>query len=279
MFYRTSFRDFFAAHYLHQDGQIDTLAERKATDRRWGGVITFAAGLRRKNSVLLETMSTRTAARRALIVGPPDDDYFYSAFLTGRVLANSESSDHGPKTAALRTCLTASVESVPEIEKQAKAQFGNIGMLIALIGIEHTFFVTVGVPWLKGQLRALLRVTDLTDEERYLLASTYANLGYDDCFVVLEEVIREVKTTRVLVALRILLLTLARDRQGMINGKERAAFDKLMALVRRRLASRKAELKSLWKLKGPALEIEQQRQRRLFNRAKEKHGAHPSAKK
>ncbi|HEU4879874.1 MAG TPA: hypothetical protein VFT21_10495, partial [Gemmatimonadaceae bacterium] len=49
-FFRSSFRDFFAAHHLFQRGDLDAFAKANLMNRRWGSVLAFAAGLRRNNT-------------------------------------------------------------------------------------------------------------------------------------------------------------------------------------------------------------------------------------
>ncbi len=267
-FFRTSFRDFFAGHHIAQRGDLDSFAVANIANRGWAGPSVFAAGLRRKNSALLNKMSAVVAQRRALIVGNPDDDYLYAAYLTGRVLANSESSDHGPKVAALRTCLAAVSESIPELEEKMVEHFGNVGRLISLIGAEQTLFVTVGVPWLKNQLVELLGSPELDESQRFLLASTYTHLGYADSFEVLQRAIAGVKTTRVLVAMRVLLSQLLKTRK--VDGTEESAVSKMLVTLRKRLRGRDKQVHELFELKSQALKVERTRLQRVFKKTKDK---------
>jgi hypothetical protein len=269
-FFRSSFRDFFAAHHLRQRGDLDAFATDRLLQRRWGSVITFAAGLRRNNSRLLNQMSASVAAHKARAVdGVLGDDYFYSAYLSGRVLSNSESSDHAAKVAALRTTLEGVKDSVPELQQLATDQYGNIGILMAVFAAEHSFFVAIGVPWIRNQLLELMQATDLSDEERYFLASAYASLGYDDCHAVLRQAITESTSTRVLLVLQ-LLITRIVGRE--LKGKEADALRDLRSLVDKRLASRKEEVSSLVQIKQKALRVEMERMRRLENRERRKGG-------
>lgn len=264
-FFRSSFRDFFAGHHLYQRGDLDEFAPAHLFDRRWGGVIVFAAGLRRSNARLLDSFSASIARRKAgAIDGILGDDYFYGAYLTGRTLANSESADHGAKVAALRTTVLASSDSIPELEEMATEQFGNIGHIMALIAAEQSFFVTVGVPWLRNQFLSLIGDQELSDNERYFIASTYTNLGYENCFSVLDKAIADSTSTRVLLALQILLLQLERTRK--VTGAERAALESLQKKVQKRLAKRDDEIRSLLEVSSKALKIERERMKRLANR-------------
>jgi hypothetical protein len=270
-FFRSSFRDFFAAHHLHQIGQLDTFVADQLFDRRWGGVVVFAAGLRRNNSRLLSSVAGSVSRRKANAVDSrPGDDYYYGAYVCGRILANSESADHLPKIEALRTTLHAVNDSLPELTEQATAQYGNIGHLMALIASEHSLFVTVGVPWIRNQLSELLGEAALTDEERYFLASTYTNLGYDDCYAVLEQAIRDTDSTKVLVILQVMLWQLEKSRK--VHGDEKLVLDRLRQIVERRLGRRKEEVRSLWDMKSEALKIERERMRRLHNKARREGG-------
>jgi hypothetical protein len=261
-FFRTSFRDFFAAHHVHQRGDLDRFAVENLFERRWASTSVFAAGLRRSNSRLLNSISAAVERHRANSVGGrPSDDYFFAAWVCGRVLANSESADHGPKVAALRTTLAAASASVPELTEQATEQYGNIGHLMAIVAAEHSFFVAVGVPWIRNQLLEILNDSAIADEERYFLASVYTNLGYDDCYSVLTRAISEATSTKVLVVLQLLLWQL--DETRRVEGPERVALNQLKRSVERRLAKRTQEVKSLLQLKSPALRLEVERMRRL----------------
>jgi hypothetical protein len=268
-FFRSSFRDFFAAHHVHQRGDLDSFAVDNLLDRRWGGVSVFAAGLRRNNSRLLNgVVAAVSRHKEGAVDGKRGDDYYYAAYLCGRVLANSESADHGPKIAALQTTLDAITDSVPELEEIAVEQFGNIGHLMALMASEQSFFVAVGVPWLRNQLLYLLRNANLADEARYFLASTYTYLGYDDCYAVLEAAITEATSTKVLVVLQVLLWQLQQSRR--VQGAELTALENLGRKISRRLAKRGNEVRSLWDMKSQVLKIERDRVRRLQSQEKRK---------
>lgn len=260
-FHRTSFKEFFAGHHIYQRGDLDRFAIEQMQERKWGGALVFAAGLRRKNSVLLGAMSGAVSRRRARIVGDPDDDVIYGGYLTGRVLANSEASDHPEKVAALRTCLSAAAASVPELEGKMVAHYGGFGHLMALIGTEHTFSITIGVPWVRQQLRTLLEDTTVNEDERYLLASAYTHLGFDDSLEVLERAVRDCKSTRVIVTLQILLRQVMSSRR--LAGKEASTLERLLVLTRRRLSTRSEQVKKLWELKSEILKVERKRMHRV----------------
>ncbi|HEY0778017.1 MAG TPA: hypothetical protein VGD56_08635, partial [Gemmatirosa sp.] len=261
-FHRTSFRDFFAAHYVVQRGDMETFVLDHLFDRTWGGVAVFAAGLRRRNSDLLNRVAAAVARHRASAVGEPSDDYYYGAYLCGRLLSNSDMADREPRLAALRTCLTATYESIPEFERAVVEQFGTIGKLVALLGAEQTFFVTVGVPWVHNQLRELLDDAALTDDQRYLLATTYVYLGAPDCYQVLERAVRDTTSTRVLVGLDLLLQQLGTGRR--LSGADLVAHDRLAALVRKRLGPRREEVTKLLEFRSRAMKVESDRLKRLM---------------
>lgn len=265
-FHRTSFRDFFAAHHVVQRGDLDAFVIDHLFDRHWGGVAVFAAGLRRRNSDLLNRVAAAVERHRAAAIGEPGDDYYYAAYLCGRLLSNSDMADREPRLAALRTCLKATDESIPEFERAVVEQFGTIGKLVALLGAEQTFFVTVGVPWLHKQLRELLDDTTLTDDQRYLLATTYVYLGSPECHQVLERAVRDSTSTRVLVGLDLLLRQLGAGRK--LAGAELVAHERLLTLVKKRLAPRREEVSRLFELRSKALQVERDRMRRLMGQEK-----------
>ena len=116
-------------------------------------------------------------------------------------------------TVSSATISHAETCSIPQCEQpgsqqtllgaEAVAQFGNIGNVVALVGTEHTLFISVGVPWLEQQIRSLLDEPQLTEEERYLIASLYTNLGCEDWVEVFNDMVRQAETPRVIAALMI----------------------------------------------------------------------------
>jgi hypothetical protein len=261
-FHRSSLRDFFSAHHVNQRGDLDSFAQSRLFARKWGGTIVFAAGLRRNNSGLLNKLSGGIDQLRERALGDVTDDYLYAAYACGKVLSNSDGSDHSARIGALRVFLRASTDALPDFEKALKEQYGNIGEVIALFGGEQTFFVTVGVPWLRQQYRELVAAPDLSDEERYLLASTYASLGFDDAYQILEKAVRDSTKTPVLVLLDFFLKQL---EHRSVDGGESSALEKIRTLLRRKLDAREERVKELLKLKSPALEMERQRVKRIEN--------------
>jgi hypothetical protein len=262
-FFRTGFRDFFAGHAINQMADRDEFALAKSLDRRWGLAIVFAAGLRRKNNDLLKGLVAQAKREKNLTVGDPSDQYLYGSYLAGKVLSNSESSDRNPKLAALRTCLTACVDSMPVFAAEAKRQFGNIGELAALIAVEQTFVASVGVPWLEKQFSELANDTALGDEAHYLLASMQAHLGLEGFTSALESTAKATKSTKVLLAMSILVQTVRAERELAPTLKSR--LRQLQRVLDRRLArpGRRADRKVLTKVKSKLLELELRRLRRL----------------
>jgi hypothetical protein len=263
VFHRSAFRDFFAAHSINQMVDRDTFFRRVLLDRRWGLALVFAAGLRRKNTELLQDLIEDVEALKKNAIGEPSADYFYSAYLIGRILSNSESTDKSARISVIKTCLTASIDSLPEFVKTATKEFGNIGELAALMGIEHSFFSTVGVPWLQAQFKSLLSSKDLSDEEKYLLAATIANLGCEKCFELIEKALGETDSTRVLLVLRVLLWQLRQERK--LSGEDKKTLTRLENRIRRRLSKpeRSKEAKRLVEMKSKIIQMEMSRMRRL----------------
>ena len=189
------------------------------------------------------------------------EDFLYGAYLLGRILSNSEFSDHKPRRDVLHTTVRAAGISADLLGAQAVAQFGNIGNVVALVGTEHTLFISVGVPWLEQQIRSLLDEPQLTEEERYLIASLYTNLGCEDWVEVFNDMVRQAETPRVVAALMISahLLDGTRKPKGERSEQWRRA---LLALERKR---RKfgTSIKEVLKVKDQVIEVERQRIRRL----------------
>jgi len=263
VFYRSAFRDFFAAHALNQMRQRDGTFGERFVERKWGLVLVFAAGLHPENSALLAGLTERVERLKKDAIGPLTQDYFYAAFLLGRILSNSELTDKTERLRVLRACLAASVDSVPEFAAAARQQFGAIGDVAALIGVEFAFFATVGVPWLENQFRALLQDPDLADEARYLVGSVYANLGCAKCFEFLDEALAKTESARVMLALEALLFQIGAERR--LSPSEKKAYHRLLQRVHRRLAKpgRRAEVKRLLRVKSKLLELEVKRMKRL----------------
>ena len=67
-FYRTAFRDFFAAHYLRDKfEEFEEFFEQHLYQRKWGQVLVFAAGLRRHNNQLLCRLNQKIEKNRLQI--------------------------------------------------------------------------------------------------------------------------------------------------------------------------------------------------------------------
>ena len=81
-------------------------------------------------------------------------------------MTNSEASDKDYRIDVLRTCLYASNESANELAQEAKTQFGNFGETAALLGTEHTLFITIGVPWLQEQFKILINDPDISENRK-----------------------------------------------------------------------------------------------------------------
>jgi hypothetical protein len=260
-FHRSSLLDFFAGQHLFRTGQTEEFALEHVFERRWGGAIVFASGLQRQNSGLLPKIASAIERHRKNAIGDLGDDYFYAAYLCGRVLANSEGADHGPRIEALRTVVAACARSIPGFEKIVVEKYGAIGRLLALIGAESSFFGSIGVPWLRIQLKAMLD-EPIPEEERFMLASTYAQLGFDDAFAVLRAAVKDAKSIRVVVALDILLRQLHGIRG--VTKSEEEAFRELRKAVKRKLAGQGREVEKLLKVKSKVLDIERQRLKRIM---------------
>ena len=262
-FHRAAFQDFFAAHAVRQRSDQDEFIRASLLDRKWGLAIVFAAGLRRKNSDLIKTLVSDIKALRERAIDHPGSDYLYGAYLIGRILSNSEASDERARLGALGEVLNASKVSLPEMAEEVKKQLGNIGEVAVLIAADHSFFVTVGVPWLEKQFAALIRDKALTEEERYLCLATYLSLGCTSDIDVLEKALQEVVSTRVLLALKVLIVQLLKERNLKDGRKER--FRKVLARINRRLGSeeRRKEVKELTRVKSKILELELKRMKRL----------------
>jgi hypothetical protein len=261
-FHRSSFKDFFAGHHIFRRLDLDTFALSEYAKRKWSGAIVFAAGHRRANSSLLSKLSAEVQRRLDSAVGEPDDEAQFTAFVLGRMLSNSDSSDHADRVAALRTVLHASCRSIPGFERIIVEQYGAIGKLMALIGAENSLFITLGVPWLRKQIRELIDDAATTEEEQYLLASMYAHLGFDDSYAVLVRAVQGTTSLRVLVALDILVRQLSPERE--VQASEQSALLELSKIIKRKLAGRGDDIRNMLKLKSKVLEVEQQRMRRLL---------------
>lgn len=261
-FHRSSFRDFFAGHHVFRRLDLDAFVLTEYAKRKWAGAIVFAAGHRRANSSLLSKLSAEVQRRLDAAIGDPDDDALFTAFVLGRILSNSDSSDHADRVAALRAVLHASCRSIPGFETIMVDQYGAIGKLMALLGAEHSLFITLGVPWLRRQIRELVDDITTTEEERYLLASMYAHLGFDDCYALLVRTVQGSTSLRVIVALDFLIRQLSAVRE--VSGSELAALGEVSRIVKRKLYKREKDIQEILKLKSRVLEVEQQRIRRLM---------------
>jgi hypothetical protein len=264
-FHRTAFRDFFAGHGINQLADRDQFFEENLFNRKWGLPMTFAAGLRRRNSALFPRLLTRVRDEHAKAIGEPGSDYYYGAYLLGRILSNSETTDEDIRLAVLEECILAFERSLPEFVNTAKRQFGNIGELAALMGVEQSFFVTVGVPWLEKQFRQIAtgKESAASDDGRFLAASTYAQLGGEDYLGVLDFVGKRTSSTRVLMVLRVTAIQLLQSRS--VSHTYRGKLRRLLGRLNRRLSreGRKDEVKSLLQIRSRVLQLEAKRMQRL----------------
>ena len=264
-FYRTAFRDFFAAHYLiNKSEKFEEFFKQHLYQRKWGQVLVFAAGLRRHNNQLLRGLNQKIGENRIQISMTDRDDYIYGAYLLGRILTNSEASDEDYRIDVLRTCLYASNESANELAQEAKIQFGNVGEIAALLGTEQTLFITIGVPWLQEQFKILINDPDISEEERYLLTSVYSHLGCDNWLDVLASAVQSSKSPKVIVALLVLIARLGKDRSIKIVGKNQwENIEKMIERKKNRLGNR---FNQAIKTKSKILQIEADRIKRIKGR-------------
>lgn len=262
-FHRTAFRDFFAAQYLfrRKSAELDSFLEAHHWDKKWGPVLVFAAGLRRHNTDLLRKLNKIVSDRRKAEVGPPSSEFLYGSYLLGRILSNSEASDEDSRLPVLRTCLGACSASIPEFVAAVKKDMGNIGELAALIGVEQTFLVTVGVPWLALQFRTLALDATLSEEERYLAASVYATLGGEDCTRLIELASKTWKSPRVLLVLYALVRRLSKEHD--LKEDERVVLKRVERTVDRALKGREREVRHLLQFKSKFLELAAAQLKRL----------------
>lgn len=264
-FHRTAFRDFFAAHYVNSRGRIfDDFFKANLFDRRWGSVLTFAAGLRRHNTELLTELNATVRKEKGHALIDVSSDYIYASYLLGRILSNSEAAHEGARLEVLRTCLDACKDSLPRFEVEAVDQFGPIGRLAALVGIEQTFFVTVGVPWLQKQFRDLAQDPEVTEEERYLLLSAHAQLGGEGWIGGLREGLKEIRSPRGLIAMSVLLQTVRSDRD--LEEAEDRDLKQVEKSLERKIGKNRDAVKGLLKIRSKLLQLEVDRVRRLENR-------------
>lgn len=261
-FHRTAFRDFFAAHHIFRtkSRDFDDFIAAHLWNKQWGQVLMFAAGLRRHNTELLSRLNALVSNQRDQQIDG-DSDYIYGSYLLGRLLTNSEASDATSRIAVLRTCLDAATRSIPEFAAALTRELGNVGELGALIGVEQTMLVTVGVPWLALQFRQLALDKSLSEEERYLIAGVYATLGSDNWLNVLEEVVRDLKSPRVLLVMFGLTKRLARSRK--LSATDRDRLKQLEKSASRGLKASPGEVRRLLQYKKKALEVEVKRLQRI----------------
>lgn len=266
-FYRTAFRDFFAAHYLRNKlEKLEEFFKDHLYQRKWGQVLVFAAGLHRHNNQLLRRLNQKIEENRIQISMTDKDDYIYGAYLLGRILTNSEASDEDYRIDVLRTCLYASNESANELAQEAKNQFGNFGEIAALLGTEQTLFITIGVPWLQEQFKILINDTDISEEERYLLTSVYSHLGCDNWLDVLESAVQSSKSPKVIVALLVLIARLGKDRSIKIAGKNQ--WENIEKMIERKKNRLGDQFNQAIKTKSKILQIEANRIKRIKGRKK-----------
>ena len=132
-----------------------------------------------------------------------------------------------------------------------------------MLGLEHTFFATVGVPWLELQFRELLEDRELVEEGRYLVGSAYATLGCPEAFECLSIALGGSENTRILLCLETLLEEIGRKRK--LSGADLQSYNHLLLRLRRRLSGkrRRDEAKRILKFKSKLIELEVKRIKRL----------------
>jgi len=262
-FYRAGFRDFFAGHHINTMADREEFFVSRLFQREWGLCLVFAAGLRRKNTSLLLRLTEVVAQERSKAIGDVSREYLYGGYLLGRILSNSDTSDDPARIAALRENLRSMEIALPDFVTTSKDQFGNIGELAALIAVQHTFFATVGVPWLEPQLEELAMDADLSDEARYWLASALAHLGSSNTLDVLKSVSANTQSTGVLMVLKLLAEGLLADSR---TGTEiNQGYRNFLTNLKRRLKQprRNKEMKELVRIRSRALQLETERIRRI----------------
>jgi hypothetical protein len=261
-FHRTAFRDFFAAqHVFRRIDDPEQFFVDKLLVRKWGAVLMFAAGLRRHNSKLLDRLTGIVEAERTNAIDEVSSDYIYASYLIGRLLSNSEGTEAAPRLNVLRTCLAASSVSLEQFTESLKEDFGNIGEVAALLAVDQTFFVTVGVPWLENQFRDLAADERLPEAERLFATSVHAQLGCTGWLEVLEEAVQKAVSTKSLMAYRVLLMHLERERK--LKAGEHAQISRITTRLLRKLAGREKEVKRLLEVRSRVMELEIDRLKRL----------------
>lgn len=264
-FHRTPFRDFFAGqHVFRQVPDLEQFFEDHLFNRDWGTVLVFAAGLRRHNSRLLQRLVQVVHAAKENDLSSDKTEYLYGSYLLGRLLANSEGTEVSPRFEVLRTSLAASALSMEQFSEILQAQIGNIGEIAALMAVDQTFFVTVGVPWLENQLAALTTDPALSEEERFLCASACAQLGTGGSWGIITELAKQAKSTRVVLVLLHLVKFIRKERH--LAPSERVAAQDVETRLYRKLAGREKEVKRLLEVRSRVLELEMKRMNRLANR-------------
>ena len=260
-FYRTAFRDFFAAHHLHsQSTGFEDFFEKKLFRRKWGHTLVFAAGLRRRNTELLVRLNHRVERERVHRSVAGGEDFLYGSYLLGRILSNSEFSDHKAREDVLHTTVRAAGISADVLGAEAVARFGNIGSVLALVGTEQTLFISVGVPWLEQQILGVMNRRELTGEEMYLVTSLYTSLACADWVEVFSSMVREARTPEVVVALTVNAFML---NARPLKGKEADQWRRAKLALERKRRNFGTSIEEVLKVKHQVLEVERQRIRRL----------------
>lgn len=262
-FHRLAFRDFFAGKRIAQlGGGMAEFFLMNMLDRKWGAALVFAAGLVRHNTDLLHKLCGRVGDLATLpleIVG--ENDHLYAGYFVGKVLSNSDAAHEPARIAALKVCLSAARDSIDPFAEEAKREFGNIGEIAALLGVEQSFFLTVGVPWLSKQLRTLAADQEISEEERFFAASAYAQLHSPDWLGVVESFAQEFQKTRVGLSIHALLLRIEAERPLLKNELRR--LRQVTTEVVKKNRRRQFEVDELLKVRSKVLEIEISRMRRL----------------
>ena len=262
-FHRIAFRDFFAGKRIaRMAGDMGEFFQTNLLDRRWGAAMVFAAGLTRHNTDLLQKLCLRAGDLTTLPLDiVSEHDHLYAGYLIGKILSNSDAAHEPARLAALRVCLAAARDSIAPFAAEAKREFGNIGEIAALLGVEQSFFLTVGVPWLYKQLASLAADQELTEEERFLAASTYAQLRSPNWIGVIETFAREFQKTRVGLGVHVLLYRIEAERP--LSPTEARHLKQITSEVVKKNRRRQFEVDDLLQVRSKILEVEIKRMRRL----------------
>ena len=135
--------------------------------------------------------------------------------------------------------------------------------------VYNPLFISVGVPWLEQQIRGVMDEAQLTEEERYLIASLYTNLGCEDWVEVFSNMVRQAETPRVVVALKISARVLG-TRQ--LKGERAEQWRRALLALERKWRKLGTSIGEVLQVKDKVIEVQRQRVRRLQSVARHKSG-------